>query len=130
MAGATGGLEAVDVHHRVQASLVDLVEQLLRRGGDRALAEETITRLVDFTAAHFQAEERLMSEYAYPQAEGHGAEHARLLVVLRGIQSAHAAQGAEGPEQATRLRSWLSDHIANMDKTFLEWCAATGARPA
>jgi len=128
MAGTTSAFEAVEVHHRVQASLVDLVEELVRKGGDRALAEETITRLVDFTAAHFQTEERLMRQLGYPQAGAHGDEHARLLEVVRAIRAAHASQ-EPGAGRTGELRSWLADHISTMDAAFVEWCTASGARP-
>jgi len=122
MDGPSSGLETVDVHHRVQASLVDLVEQLLRQDGDRALAEETITRLVDFTHAHFETEENLMRRYGYPNGAAHSAEHEALMASIRRIQAVHAEGGRGGAERAGELRTWLTDHIRGMDAAFIDWC--------
>jgi len=126
MEDVPGDLEAVEVHHRVQASLVELLEQLLRRGHERALTEETIARLVDFTLAHFKTEERLMKQYAYPDAEAHAAEHVRLMEAVRRIQAAHASGGEGGSEQLAELRPWLLEHIQRTDGPFLTWCTTRG----
>jgi len=124
---SSSGQESVEVHHRVQASLVDLLEELLRRGGDRALAEETLTRLVDFTAAHFQTEESLMRQHGFPQAQEHAGEHGRLLAAVRRIRAAHAAGDPRGADLVGELRSWLMDHVHAMDASFLEWLAGREA---
>jgi len=129
MAGPSSGLETVDVHHRVQASLVDLVEQLLRQGGDRALAEETLARLVDFTHAHFETEENLMRRCGYPEASAHAAEHASLMEAVRQIQAAHAVGGG-GAERAVELRAWLANHVRGADAAFVDWCSAHDVRVA
>jgi len=120
------GTETVDVHHRVQMTLVGLVEQALRRSGDRAVAEEALTRLADFTQAHFQTEEHLMRRHAYPQVEAHAEAHRRLLDEVRVVQRAHAGGAADGADVAGSLRGWLLDHIRGMDRAFGEWCAARG----
>ena len=119
-----GALEAVEVHHRVQGSLIDLLGQLVTGGSERALAEETLTRLVDFTLAHFHTEERLMRQLGYPRAGAHAAEHVRLMSDIRAIQAGHAAGDPGGAERMAELRRWLLEHIQGMDGAFLDWHAA------
>jgi hemerythrin-like metal-binding protein len=119
------GIETVDVHHRVQMSLVGLVEQALHQGGDGAVAGEALGRLADFTQAHFQTEEQVMRRHGYPQVEAHAEAHRRLLEEVRGVQQAHA-RGAEGAGAAGSLRRWLLDHVRGMDQAFGEWCTARG----
>ncbi len=120
------GIETVDVHHRVQMSLVGLVEQALQRGGDGAVAGEALGRLADFTQAHFQTEEQMMRRHGYPQAEAHAEAHRRLLEEVRVVQRAHARGAEEGAGVAGSLRGWLLDHVRGMDQAFGEWCTARG----
>jgi hemerythrin len=130
MAEPTTGIETIDVHHRAQIGLVDLLEQLLTSGGDRALVEETLARLVDFTQAHFQTEERLMGKHGYPDGEAHARMHGRLLEGARAILRAHASGAASGPQSAADLRGWLLDHVRGADRDFGEWCRERGIEEA
>jgi hemerythrin-like metal-binding protein len=130
MAEPTTGIETIDVHHRAQIGLVDLLQHLLTTGGDRALVDETLTRLVDFTQAHFQTEEQLMGKHAYPDREAHARAHGRLLEGVQGIVRAHASGGASGPQSAADLRGWLVDHIRGADRDFGAWCRERGIEEA
>jgi hemerythrin len=128
MAESPTGIETMDVHHRVQGGLVDLLEQLLARGADRALADETLTRLVDFTQAHFRTEEHLMGKHGYPGRASHAEAHARLSETVLAIQRAHAGGVVRGPETAAALRAWFQDHVQDMDAAFAAWCQANGVQ--
>jgi len=129
MAESPTGIETMDVHHRVQAGLVDLLEQLLVQGGDRVLTEETLTRLADFAEAHFRTEEQLMGQHGYPGRDGHAGAYVGLMESVRAIQRAHAGGAAGGAATAAALRSWLLDHVRTADAAFAEWCRANGVRP-
>jgi hemerythrin-like metal-binding protein len=130
MAEPTTGIETIDVHHRAQIGLAELLQQLLKTGGDRALVEETLTRLVDFTQAHFQTEEQLMGKHAYPDREAHARAHERLLEGARAILRAHASGASSGPQGAADLHGWLLDHIRSADRDLGEWARERGIEVA
>lgn len=119
--------QAIEVHRRVRASLLDLLEQWLRQGDERALVEDALTGLLDFTLAHFIAEEEIMRQEGYPEERAHFAEHALLLDTLRRIQATHTAGSSIGPQCAAELRARLADHVQRMDAAFLDWSRARAA---
>jgi hemerythrin len=128
--GLGTGIGSIDAEHRLQVSLLKALEEVLRQGKDRALAERTLQQLVDFTAVHFRAEELMMRLYAYPQQEAHALEHGRLLEQVEAVQrSARGDDPAQALQRVESLRSWLVSHIGSMDQAFALWCTRNGVRP-
>jgi hemerythrin len=121
------GVDSMDTEHRLQVSLVNALEELLRRGDDPALTERTLAQLVDFTRVHFLSEELMMRLYAYPQHDAHKLEHGRLTEQVGEIQR-HLTQGEPQPalELIDALHRWLAGHIRTMDRAFALWCAKNG----
>jgi hemerythrin len=121
------GVDSIDTEHRLQVSLVNALEELLRREGNPALATRTLTQLVDFTRVHFLSEELMMRLYAYPQHDAHKLEHGRLTDQVSEIQR-HLAGGEAQPalEIIDGLHRWLAGHIRTMDRAFALWCAKNG----
>ncbi len=124
-AGILTGFDSVDAEHRLQVSLVDALEELVRRGDDPALTARTLAQLADFTDAHFRSEELVMRLYGYPGEAGHRAEHERLTAELAGLR-AGAGRADETLRLVGRLRGWLLDHIRSMDQEFARWCRREG----
>jgi len=128
--GLGTGIASIDQEHRLQVSLVNALEEVLRQGKDRALGAKTLQQLVDFTSVHFHAEELMMRLYAYPQHDAHAMEHGRLLDQIDQIRrSTEADDAARALELIQSLRTWLTSHIRSMDQGFALWCAKNGIRP-
>jgi hemerythrin len=122
------GIEAVDAEHRLQISLVKALEDALAKGG--AGAGAILQQLLDFTNAHFVAEELLMRLHAYPGYEGHVLEHGRLLDQLDRVRS-HCVEGKHAAtwELVSGVRHWLVEHMQTMDAAFAAYAANEGAAP-
>jgi len=128
--GIGTGISSMDQEHRLQVSLINALEEVLRQGKDRPLAEKTLQQLVDFTSVHFHSEELMMRLYAYPQHDAHAMEHGRLLDQVDQIRrSTEANDSARALELIASLRTWLTSHIKSMDQGFALWCAKHGIRP-
>jgi hemerythrin-like metal-binding protein len=122
--GLGTGVGSMDTEHRLQVSLVNALEEVLRQNQDRAVADRTLAQLVDFTSVHFHSEELMMRLYAYPQLDLHAAAHAKLLEQVAGIKARYDEQGAaEALEVVAELRGWLVNHIKSMDQSFAVWLA-------
>ena len=121
------GIEAIDAEHRLQISLVKALEDALARGGTEVGV--ILEQLLDYTNAHFVAEELMMRLHAYPGYDGHVLEHGRLLEQLARVKGHYG----EGRHAATReltaaLRHWLVEHVQSMDAAFA--AHAANDRPA
>ena len=128
--GIGTGVKSMDVEHRLQVSLVNAIEELVRQGSDRDLVGRTAAQLAEFTQAHFQSEEMMMRLYAYPGHEAHALEHARLVEQIGGVRHRLASAEPGAPLAAIQeLRSWLADHIKSMDQAFALWCARKRIAP-
>jgi hemerythrin-like metal-binding protein len=128
----TGDEESFDAHHQLQAALIDAYEAALLDGSSQSLAADTLGHLVDFTAAHFQEEERFMRRQAYPAAEPHRLAHARLLEQIRALEvEARAGEREVAKAAVPRLRTWLTEHVRGMDRDVFTWVngGASGPRP-
>jgi len=121
------GVESMDTEHRLQVSLVNALEELVRQNTDPALVAKTLTQLVDFTSVHFLSEELMMRLYAYPQHDAHKAEHGRLTDNVADIRrSVEAGEVKAALHTIDELHRWLADHIRSMDQAFALWCAKNG----
>lgn len=128
--GIVTRVDSMDAEHRLQASLVSELEEILRQGQDLAAADRILAELVDFSSVHFHSEELMMRLYSYPHLDPHAAAHAKLLAQVRAIKERYDRDGAaQALEVVAELRSWLVDHIKSLDQTFAVWLAKNGIRP-
>jgi hemerythrin-like metal-binding protein len=124
------GSATVETHHRLQLSLLEALEQILRQDKDRAVARETLARFVDFTRVHFQAEEALMALADYPDIDAHATAHGRFLARAREIQGAAAdAETAQALAAVDGLATALRDHIKGFDEDFERWNGSRSPSP-
>jgi hemerythrin-like metal-binding protein len=128
--GIGTGVGSMDTEHRLQVSLVNALEEVLRQGQDRALADRTLQQLFDFTSVHFHSEELMMRLYAYPQLDAHAAAHARLLEQAGDLRRRFEANDTSGAlEVVAELRGWIVNHVKSMDQAFALWLARNDIRP-
>ena len=130
------GVPEIDAQHQELFRRVDwLLDAVLRR--DRVEAAAVLGWLDGFVQEHFAAEERLMAESGFPEAEQHVQEHRAFAKRLTAIAADHAAQGPSAAvvyalEQ--HAVGWLMDHVYFADVALGRWVlarqAAAGARAA
>ena len=68
-------IKELDDHHK---KLIDLVNELhdgMKMGKSKLIMSSILKKLIDYTAFHFAAEEKLFEKYAYPQRNVHKSEH-------------------------------------------------------
>lgn len=110
----------IDREHQVQMSLLKSLAAVLDQGGD---ATELVSALEDYSRAHFLSEELLMRLHAYPDFDGHSADHEKL------IESIERMSSLAGEREALRrlcgeLGVALGRHIATRDKRLAAYIEA------
>jgi hemerythrin len=122
--GLSTGIKDVDAEHAVQVELVEAFRAAVAEGKGAADTSSILQRLLDFTDAHFLAEQLLMRLHSYPGYEAHRLEHDRLVDALRLLKEKHAAGVAEPTaEAAAALRDWLASHIQTLDQALGRYLA-------
>ncbi len=112
------GVPEIDAQHQ---ELFRRAERLIvaLRTGDRSEIGPLVTYLADYVVTHFEAEERLMRATAYPERDGHQAEHRRFRADLQELATRLDSKGPTALLALT-LHNWLSDwlrrHIGAADR--------------
>ena len=105
------GVPVIDRQHARMADLLNRIADAVKSGQERDHVTMLMDELVAFTRHHFETEQRLMDEHAYPEALAHAQEHGRLLADLISIR-AHA-DDASVMLTLQALKEWLVSHIAH-----------------
>ena len=125
------GVDAIDREHHLQVSLLDEIANAIATGRPAADVLELIDRLIEYTNAHFLAEQLMMRLHAYPLYNAHVTEHDGLLQQARALRDAVAGgEAAASSGLVGELRTWLTTHIRGIDRTYGEYTAQPGVTPA
>lgn len=112
------GVEWQDRHHRELFKRVNGLLDAMSTGMGKEELERVFTFLDSYFAVHFDAEERAMSRYDFPDAVAHLAEHTAFIDDVARLRR-ECASGASAVHvvRAQRLVvDWLLNHIGGSDK--------------
>jgi hemerythrin len=121
------GINSIDVQHKQLVALINNLFEALSKGkGDQALAP-ILNELIVYTKTHFAYEERLFTQYAYPDSSLHKADHDKLAAQVLDIQK-QMQEGKVGVSVGTMtfLKEWLSGHIMGSDKKYGPYLSGKG----
>ena len=114
----------LDEQHNQLVQVVNGIAFAHRNGGDTDSIKVLLHRFARDSKHHFESEEAVMRETAYPLKEEHMLEHAGLLRRLTDIITPYQdpGKGICGDGVAS-LREWLLDHMDTADRKFGEFLA-------
>lgn len=119
------GVFRMDATHR---EFVDCVNALHEAPDDKMLA--ALDALLAHTVAHFEQENRWMTELAFPPAHCHVPEHEGILQITREVRDLIAEGKFEiGRVLAKELAPWFVNHAATMDNMLAAFIQARGYNP-
>lgn len=123
------GIAAIDGQHREIVARVNRISDAVGRGDRQDAVEEMMDDLILFACEHFALEERLMTEYGFPDLESHIEEHIGL---LRQVENLRNALRTPSPAKAALVSAFITDwaelHILQADKEIGAFLAARGLR--
>lgn len=124
------GIEELDAQHQ---KLIDILNHLYDAMGDghgtQAL-KPVLHGLVEYTATHFDTEERYMQEFNYPDYAHHKDEHDVLTWKVAEL-SLRLEQGGKTMltiETLTFIKAWLTAHILGTDMHYTEFFKQHGLK--
>ena len=106
------GIAVVDTQHRMLVEMINRIET-----ADAAGLQNVVNDLADYASLHFDTEEILMLQYAFPGAKEHAAEHekfSRQVAHLRAEKE--LAVVTDKTNLFSFLKSWLINHIQVSDQ--------------
>ena len=110
------GIGSVDAQHQNLFAIARELHGAMTSGQGKAAMGRILDRLIQYTAAHFAHEERLMRLADYPGLETHRSEHEALTRKVMELQREFAAGKSSISVQVLQfLRTWLQQHIQHSD---------------
>jgi len=121
----------IDSQHRELFRRIDKLLAATRDRRARAEVGRLLTFLGDYVVTHFDAEERLMAESGYPEAEAHRGEHRRFVEDYARLYEDYRADGP-GPvfviKFGNRVTAWLTEHICRTDRRLVDFVTSGAGR--
>jgi len=121
-------VSAIDDDHRRMIETINELYDAIRGDYSKDVLGGILHRLVDYTQYHFEREENLFSQTAYPTASEHSREHADATAWIRQMRDDYAGCTAAAPslKMISFLKDWLFDHILGSDHRFGEFLNSRG----
>lgn len=95
---------------------VALCAALARTGEQTSDFLESLDALILHSIAHFEQENKWMSEHAFPPAACHQREHDAVLEVMQEVRHRVAAGETDlGQRLAEEMPAWFEHHVDSMD---------------
>jgi hemerythrin len=109
----------IDAQHQRLFVLAAELHAAMAEGKGKAVLEQSLAQLVDYTKVHFAAEEQLMGQYRYPEAGAHKAQHDQLAAQVLDLQKKfRSGDTALTLSLMVFLKNWLERHIAGSDQQY------------
>lgn len=121
------GIAVIDEQHRGFVRVLnEVVEAIDRRAVTRDKLVGILKQLSDYAIHHFNTEEGYFAEFHYDGTEEHVAVHEDFCDKIK--EHAEAVEQATGADDFNRLAEeiakyadwWLTDHIQQMDRRYVE----------
>jgi hemerythrin-like metal-binding protein len=111
------GVPEIDHDHRILVGMINELYEAMKEGRGYELINQTMDRLIDYVARHFETEESFMRVGGYPKQDEHAQEHRRFSDMLREMDlRRREGHSPTTIELMTFLCDWLRDHVTNVDK--------------
>jgi len=111
-------IEVIDNQHKRIVHYINQLETAIEQHS-RALVEQVLEELVDYTQSHFAFEESLLEEVGYSLIQPHKAVHNLFIKRVEKYLEKHN-KGADVAEQLhAMLSAWLMHHIKRDDMAYV-----------
>lgn len=113
------GVELLDEQH---VRLVEHMNRLLDSHDEHRpvnAVAEVLGSLTNYVGYHFETEEQLMIDHAYPEIESHREEHQAFVTQVAYFIAIYRESGDRLKQDIlTFLKEWLAEHILKTDQAF------------
>ena len=113
------GQPIIDEEHKNLYRLINDFHTHWSEKRDRQEIARVLNQLIQYGELHFQHEESIMAEEAYPEFESHRKIHERLIDEIFKLNEELAGRSPLLERDMARfLKQWLVDHIVHNDYAF------------
>jgi hemerythrin len=119
----------IDQQHKVLIEIINDLHDAMAAGKGKAVMDDVLLRLIDYTKMHFSTEERLMAQYNYPDRVSHETQHFQLTSQVGQLYiKVKENKTSVTIETMEFLKDWLNHHILETDKKFGAFLLSKGVK--
>jgi hemerythrin len=108
-------------HKQFVAALGELIDAVGNVPMDKVVVDRVFEKVTSYSIGHFKTEERYFLEFKYEGAQEHIAEHEKFKQKLADLKERYLTHTMEASfDLADYLEDWLINHLAKMDKKYVE----------
>jgi len=116
------GNEEIDAQHKQIFEIINELYDSRHSQGSREVIDGILSKLTDYAAEHFSAEEALLEKMNYPKLEEHKAEHQNFRNRIKEILGHQTEEQFRTEDMlVTFLKGWLAKHILDEDMKALSF---------
>ena len=112
-------IDVIDSQHKRIVNYINKLEDVKGKN-DRAVEEQVLTELVDYTLSHFAFEESLMEDAGYGFINGHKRVHQLFVKRVSDFMQRFKLGEDITEELLTVLKAWLINHIKSDDNDYVD----------
>ena len=122
------GVAALDDDHKRLISIIDKLFTAHRDGTLSAEVSPILEELITYTDEHFEHEEDLLRQHAYPGLREQELAHQRFVTSVLKVRLDWNDGESEASvlKLAGLLKGWLVEHIVGMDRQFMDYLNQRG----
>ena len=118
------GNAQIDAEHEELFRLINEFHDLWSNDRNQEDIARVLNRLVAYTQIHFQHEEQIMNEAAYPKLEDHQNIHVAMVETIFKLQQSYEDKGLRLEMDTMKfVKAWLVEHILENDYLFRDYLA-------
>ncbi len=122
-------IEVIDDQHKKLVGILNRLGDAMSEGKGRTVLGDVLADLADYTAYHFQTEESLLQQYAYPELERHKALHDEMTVKAKELRDDfEAGNWMLIIDTLKFLGAWLKEHILGEDRKYAPFLKDKGVK--
>ena len=112
-------IDVIDKQHQRIVNYINNLEDI-KRQNNRAVEEQVLNKLVDYTLSHFAFEESLMEDAGYGFINGHKRVHQLFVKRVSDFMQRFKLDEDITEELLTVLKAWLINHIRSDDNDYAD----------
>jgi hemerythrin len=121
------GVRQIDEEHQRLFVLAESMHEAMLEGKGKAILEDLLAHLVNYTCYHFAHEEQLMEDIRYPDSRQHQREHEALRSKVRAMQyRSESGEVTMTIEVMRFLMEWLKRHTITSDRQISSYMKTSG----
>ena len=121
------GITRIDIQHKVIVRILNELYDIIIGNKEEGKISNIIHELIQYTEYHFSEEEKMFDEYNYIEEKEHKLEHQKFVEEIQVVVShMNSDKGMLAIELMNFLKDWLTEHILDTDKKYVEYFKQQG----